>query len=83
MRVELRFLRVKLRFLRLLPPFVLATIGDVLVGEFGTGDQTELREELREDPAFDSFLPKDVTAPDKPVLVEEVFAALIYVFLLS
>lgn len=52
---------------------MLATIGDVLVGEFGTGDQTELREELREEPAFDSFLPKDVTAPDNPVLVEEVF----------
>jgi len=40
------------------------------VGEFGTGDQTELREDPRDDPAFDSFLPKDVTAPETPVFPE-------------
>lgn len=64
-----------LRFLRLLrfPPRVLAFIPGPLfgVGELGTGDQTELSDDPREDPAFDSFLPKDVTAPDSPVFPED------------
>ena len=61
-------MRLLLRLVRL-PPFVLTfTPGPLFgVGELGTGDQTELRDDPRDDPAFDSFLPKDVTAPDIPV----------------